>query len=532
MVLAALSRWLAKRRTGRLSLASIALLAAAWCSMHALCFNWRGSSLGNAPSLVLVYLATTGWIGWCAAVWFTRLTLARRASLLVACLAPLAIWLTSVRCYGLDGHGRPIPGWRFLGNPPENASVLLAPAGRPAEPRATLKRPAVSPDDYPAFRGRDGLGTIAGVRLATDWKSTPPRLLWRHAIGNGWGSFALVGQAGFTQEQRGAEECVVCYDLTTGRQRWIHADTARFSSPMAGGGPRATPAVSEGRVYSLGATGILNCLDATTGDRHWSVDVLADNGANNVYHGLSGSPLVLGERVVVSVGQRDRALVAYHAPTGERIWQAGSDPAGYGSPLVCQLDGREQIMILNRPGLAAHDPATGRVLWTFPWANDQETNCSQPAPVGGNRVLVSTGYGKGCALLQVQCSEAAWSAESLWTSRQLKTKFASAVVRGGFAYGLDDGVLTCIDLASGSRRWRAGRYGHGQVLLIEDLMLVQCEDGDVALVAADPAAHRELGRAPALGGKTWNYPALAGSLLVVRNDLEAACFELPLESER
>ncbi|HEV3003726.1 MAG TPA: hypothetical protein VGX78_04665, partial [Pirellulales bacterium] len=157
---------------------------------------------------------------------------------------------------------------------------------------------------------------------------------------------------------------------------------------------------------------------------------------------------------------------------------------------------------------------------------------SQPAPVGGNRVLVSTGYGKGCALLQVQCSEAAWSAESLWTSRQLKTKFASAVVRGGFAYGLDDGVLTCIDLASGSRRWRAGRYGHGQVLLIEDSMLVQCEDGDVALVAADPAAHRELGRAPALGGKTWNYPALAGSLLVVRNDLEAACFELPLESER
>lgn len=311
----------------------------------------------------------------------------------------------------------------------------------------------------------------------------------------------------------------------------MHGDDARFSSPMAGDGPRATPTVCGGRVYSLGATGILNCLDAATGDQQWSVDVMADNGASNVYHGLSGSPLLLGERVVVSVGQHDHALVAYHAETGHRIWHAGSDPAGYGSPLACRLDGFEQIVILNRPGVAAHDPATGGVLWTFPWANDQETNCSQPVPISDDRMLVSTGYGKGCALLQVRHAEAGWSAEAIWTSRQLKTKFASAVVRGGFAYGLDDGVLACIDLANGSRRWRAGRYGHGQVLLVEDRLLVQCEDGDVALVAADPAAHRELGRVRALAGKTWNYPALAGSLLVVRNDLEAMCFELPLQPE-
>lgn len=387
-------------------------------------------------------------------------------------------------------------------------------------------------EDYPAFRGKDGLGVIWGVRLATDWQSRPPRLLWRRAIGSGWGGFAVVGPSAFTQEQRGSQECVVCYDLASGQERWRHADDARFSSPTVGDGPRATPTVSDGRVYSLGATGLLNCLDALTGRKQWSIDVLANNGASNVYHGLSGSPLVLDELVVVSVGQRDHSLVAYHRDTGRRVWHAGSDPAGYGSPLACVLDGVQQILIFNRPGLAAHDPATGRVLWTFPWANDQETNCSQPVPVGDDRVLISTGYGKGCVLLQVQHAEASSSAEAAWTSRQLRTKFASPVFRGGFVYGLDDGVLTCVDLANGRRRWKAGRYGHGQVLLVDDVLLVQCEDGAVATVAADPAAHRELGRLPGLAGKTWNYPALAGSVLVVRNDQEAACFELPLETQR
>jgi outer membrane protein assembly factor BamB len=523
---AALSRSLARRGKGPIRPVAIILLIATWCLMHALCWKWRTSSFGDDPSLVLIYVATTAWIGWCAAVWFTRASVAQRANLLAICLVPLFVWTSCVRCYGLDGQGRPIPGWRFSGTGLGFVGDLGRDERGGSDPTT---RPA---EDYPAFRGRDGLAVIPGVRLARDWQSKPPRLLWRRAIGGGWGGFAVAGRSAFTQEQRATQECVVCYDLGSGRERWQHADETRFSSPTAGDGPRATPAVSDGRVYSLGATGLLNCLDAETGRKQWSVDVLADNGASNLYHGLSGSPLVLGELVVVSVGQRDHSLVAYHRDTGRRVWHAGSDPAGYGSPLACTLDGVEQIAILNRPGLSAHDPATGRQLWTFPWANDQETNCSQPAPVGEDRLLVSTGYGKGCALVQVRHVGGAWSAEALWTSRQLKTKFASPVVRGRFAYGLDDGVLACLDLANGSRRWKRGRYGHGQVLLVGELLLVQCEDGDVALVAADPAAHRELARVPGLAGKTWNYPALAGSLLVVRNDQEAACFDLPLETER
>ncbi len=220
-------------------------------------------------------------------------------------------------------------------------------------------------------------------------------------------------------------------------------------------------------------------------------------------------------------------MVAYDRMTGRRMWRAGDDPAGYGSPIVCALAGRRQVVILNRPGLAAHDIETGRVLWTFPWANSTETNCSQPVPVGDSRLFVSSGYGKGCALLKVELLESGeWAVRPMWTSRSLKTKFTSAVLHAGHAFGLDEGILCCVDLADGRRRWKAGRYGHGQVLLAGDQLLVQCESGDVALVAADPAEYRELGRFNALAGKTWNYPALAGRWLVCRNDHEAACFEL------
>jgi outer membrane protein assembly factor BamB len=250
-------------------------------------------------------------------------------------------------------------------------------------------------------------------------------------------------------------------------------------------------------------------------------------------HGLSGSPLVVDRRVIVSAGGgQGKSLAAYDRDTGRRVWRAGGDPAGYGSPLLCTLAERRQIVVLNRPGLAAHDVETGRVLWTYAWQNSTETNCSQPAPYGEKRLFVSSGYGKGCGLLEVDRSETGeWQVRCLWATRSLKTKFASAVLYEGHAYGLDDGILCCVDLADGRRRWKAGRYGHGQVLLAGDKLIVQAESGEAALVAADPAEHRELGRFAALAGKTWNYPALAGRWLLCRNDREAACYELPLERE-
>jgi outer membrane protein assembly factor BamB len=365
--------------------------------------------------------------------------------------------------------------------------------------------------------------------LSRSWASRKPILQWRHAVGPAWSGLVVADARVFTQEQRGDDECVVCYDRHTGDERWVHCDAAHYKNAGAGDGPRATPTVDGQFVFALGATGILNCLDRDTGTRHWTVNILTDNEAQAPGHGTVGSPLVAGDLVVVCAGgTKGASLVAYDKGAGKRAWRAGNDPAGYASPSLIQLAGRPQILIINSRSLNAHDPQTGEILWTFPWRNDQETNCSQPFPVGVHGLFISADYGTGCALLDIaQGDGGKWNAKPLWSNRGLQTKFCSVVVHDGHAYSFDDEVLECVSLAGGRRKWKRGRYGHGQLLLADDLLVIQAEDGRVVLVEATPEAQRELGAFQALDGKTWNNPALAGRQLFVRNDHEAACYELP-----
>jgi outer membrane protein assembly factor BamB len=383
---------------------------------------------------------------------------------------------------------------------------------------------------YPQFLGPARDGTLPELSLARDWSARPPRRLWRQPIGAAWSGFAVAEGVAVTQEQRDDEEHVVAYEAATGRVLWSHADRARYATVIAGVGPRATPAIADGRVFTLGATGLLNALELRTGRRLWTRNVVSESGATLPDWGKSCSPLVVDGRVIVSAGGRDgRSLVAYAAASGEPAWAAGSDGAGYSSPRVAELAGRAQVLILNGATLAAHDPATGSLLWEHPFPAEQP-NVTAPATLPGDRLLVSVGYGIGSKLYHVAADETgALEASLLWESPRLKSKFANLIVHGGFVYGLDDGVLTCLDPASGERRWKAGRYGHGQLLLVGGTLLVQTEEGELVLVAPSPDRLEEVARFQALDGKTWNPPALAGRLLLVRNDLEAAAYELPVE---
>ena len=435
---------------------------------------------------------------------------------------------TLFRVRGITGDFVPLLTWRWAPNADETLEIKpqVNPDGWAIKPDL---QPSTSPYYYPQFLGPQRNATLHGIKLARDWSTRPPKSVWRQPIGAGWSAFAVVEEFAVTQEQRGSKEMVVCYDLKTGQVKWTHSDNGRYESVIAGDGPRATPTINRGRVYTMGATGVLNCLALSTGKRIWTKNILQDNHSKNPEWGKSCSPLVIENLVIVSAGGTNgSSLVAYHTNTGEVVWCGGNDRSGYSSPLITTLAGVRQILILNRASVAAHNPSTGQILWQHPWPNEQP-NVAQPVPLPSDRVFVSSGYGVGCKLFEIKYSkDGGLSPILVWETPRLKAKFTNVVYQDGYIYGLDDGILVCLDITNGQRRWKRGRYGHGQIILVDDLLLVQTEKGDIVLVEANPEAHKELSRFSALKGKTWNNHALAGPYLLVRNDQEAACYKLPL----
>ncbi|MCC6821971.1 MAG: PQQ-like beta-propeller repeat protein [Verrucomicrobia subdivision 3 bacterium] len=427
------------------------------------------------------------------------------------------------RIHGVTGDLLPILEWRW-----KQPDTMAMPMGQPT-PSARGTKPIIqTTNDFPQFLGPHRNAQVEGPTLARDWQAQPPQKLWSHPVGAGWSGLAVLDHYAVTQEQRGDEEMVVSYDLLTGKVLWSHADPAHYNTIIAGEGPRATPTIVSNRVYTLGATGILNCLDLETGARIWSKDIIKDNQAKVNGWGMAGSPLVVDQKVIVNAGgPNDHSLVAYDAATGNFVWGGGNTGADYSSPLLVTLAGVRQILIFAGR-VSAHDVDSGKVLWDYPWPGGHP-HIAIPVLLPGDRVLISSGYGTGSELLQIKKAvDGKWSSTRIWKSIRLKAKFTNVVYRDGFIYGLDDGILVCLDAADGSLKWKEGRYGHGQVILSGPLLLVMDEGGDVVLVEPVPLEHRELTRFTALPGKTWNPPALAGTYLVVRNDKEAACYRLPV----
>jgi len=458
-------------------------------------------------------------------VWATllsRFTGKVRLSIVAGFVLLCAAGFFSLEQRGVTGDVLPLLQWKWAG------SAVKGEVPVPAVSDPTQARPETDPEtDFPQFQGPRRNGILEQTVLVTDWQRRSPRELWRQPIGEGWSGFAVVGPHAVTQEQRGEHELVSCYERTTGKLIWVHSDTARHDDPLGGPGPRATPTIARGRVFSLGATGLLNALDLENGEVLWSVDIMADNAASPPPYGIAASPLVLGSLVIVPAGgPGGRSLVAYEFETGTRVWSGGSHRAAYSSPLFATLAGRDQVVLLNGSHLVGHAASDGSLLWQYAWPGGTE-NVSQPVILPGDRVFLSTGYGVGGKSLKVVETDGSMEVDLDWESRALKAKFSNVVHRDGYLYGLDDGIMACVDAQTGERVWKGGRYGHGQVILVDDVLLIQAESGDVALVQATPDGHRELARLDALEGKTWNSPALAGHHLMVRNDREAACYELP-----
>lgn len=457
--------------------------------------------LPTAAILVVASLALLGW-----AVWFSGWSRRTRQIIAASVVVAVAAFVGMFRYRGVSGDLVPQFEMRFRA-----PTTDLEPADSGSLPGAA---------DYPQFLGVERTGHVDGVRLARDWSLAPPTLVWRRPVGRGWSGFAVVGDAAVTHEQHSAEERVVRYELATGRVEWASREVAHFSNPISGEGPQATPTIVAGRVVAMGGTGLLTVLDLDTGERLWKRDVFRDSGGKIPTWGNSDSPLVVDELVVVGAGS---ALSAYRLQDGELAWSVPGVSPAYASPLLATLAGVRQIVSFNAGNLTGHDPEEGTVLWKVDWPG-QQPNVAQPLILPGDRVLASAGYGAGARLFQINAS----GAELVWESLRLKSKFAHFIYYEGYVYGLDDGILVCLDPSNGRRKWKGGRYGHGQLLLVGELLLVQGEYGDIILVEPSPDALQELTRFQAIDGKIWNTPALAGRYLLVRNDAEAALFEMPV----
>jgi outer membrane protein assembly factor BamB len=379
---------------------------------------------------------------------------------------------------------------------------------------------------WAGFRGVERSGAIPGVRIGTDWAASAPVLLWRRPIGPGWGSFSVRGDVLYTQEQRGPEEVVSAYSVLTGEPVWRHRDQARLEDPMGGPGPRATPTLGGDRVYTFGSTGILNALDHATGAVLWSRNAASDLKAAVPTWGFASSPLLVDDLVVVAVGG---TLAAYGRADGRPRWVGPTGGDSYSSPQAQTVDDVTQILLVNADGAVSVAPATGKALWTHPWnVRLPVMPIVQPARLEDGVVIGDSTFGirRVAAMLR----DDAWTTTERWASNSLKPYFNDFVVHRGHAYGFDGSILASVDLANGVRRWKGGRYGQGQLVLLpdQDLLLVLSEEGELALVRATPDGFAEMARVPALSGKTWNHPVLVGDILLVRNGEEMAAFRLSL----
>ena len=401
------------------------------------------------------------------------------------------------------------------------SSAPATASSRPDKPVSTLA------GEWPGFRGRERDGVIRGVRLETDWAKTPPVPLWRRPIGPGWSSFAVHGDLIYTQEQRGEHEVVSAYRLGTGEPVWRHRDLVRFYESNGGAGPRGTPAVHNSRVYTHGATGVVNALDAASGAVVWTRNSSTDTGAPMPGWGFASSPLIVNDTLVVASSGR---LVAYDLAAGTPRWTQKTGGGGYSSPHLATLAGVTQILLLSGGGATSVAAADGTVLWQNTWQNG--VGIVQPAVLADDNVLIVGGDamgGFGVRRLAVSHGANGWHVEERWTTRGLKPYFNDFVVHKGHAFGFDGTILSCINLEDGERKWKGGRYGAGQMVLLpdQDLLLVLSEDGELALVSATADKYTEVAaKVPAIEGKTWNHPVLVGKTLLVRNGEQMAAFRL------
>jgi len=387
---------------------------------------------------------------------------------------------------------------------------------------------------WTSYRGPNSEGIYKEQPISTNWPKEGPSVVWRKLIGDGHSSFSIAKGLAFTIEQQDENEVIAAFSVKTGEIKWKYEYPAKFEEYFGGIGPRSTPTWNNDRLFVLGAKGHLNCLDANSGKVLWQKNIVEENESEVPYWGVSTSPFIYKESVILSPGgQDDNAIIALDVKSGKVIWRKHNGNQVYSTPTLFNILDKEQLIVALEGEILSINPNNGELHWSHKWkilVNNH--NISQPAQLNNDTLLISAGYGTGAEAFQIIRDGTKIKTKTLWTSKLLKTKFSSAVYWDGFIYGLNENRLVCLNAKDGTLKWRGKKYGYGKIVAASGHLIILGDSGDLALVEMNPNTFSEKIEFKALeGGRTWNYPALANGLLFIRNSHEMACFDLRIKSD-
>jgi len=384
-----------------------------------------------------------------------------------------------------------------------------------------------SAGEWPQFLGprRNGISVETG--LAKSWTATGPKVLWRIPLGDGYSSVAIAKGRVYTLFSKGDDELVICLDANSGKEIWRLRSDSTFKDTN-GNGPRSTPAIHGDVVYALGARGKLHALNAKNGKSLWSRDLKKEfNSVGPSDGGYASSPLVEGDMLLIEAGGAGgNAFVAFNKKSGQVIWKAESDSAGFSSPVAYTINDQRQIIFFSGAGAVSVAPENGKTFWRLPWKTSYNVNAALPLFVPPDKVFISSGYDVGATLLRLKNENGNMAFEEIWKNKSMQNIFPTSILQGNYLYGFDRGTLKCMEINTAEEKWKQRGFGVGSLIYADGHLLVLSDKGKLVLIEATPNEYKEKAGAEILEGRCISVPALAAGKLYLRNTKELVCLDL------
>ncbi|MHB1459026.1 MAG: PQQ-binding-like beta-propeller repeat protein [Armatimonadota bacterium] len=381
----------------------------------------------------------------------------------------------------------------------------------------------LSAADWPQFRGpnSDGISIEKGINKI--WNQKPPALIWKTSMGDdGYAGASIVKDRLFIIDHNATQDIVRAIDMKTGKDVWTY--TYPDAEKPNYGYSRATPTVNNGRVYTLGRLGLLNCFEAKSGKLIWSRNIMTDFKGVKPYWNYAMSIVIDGNKLIAVPGGPSALIVALDKTTGKTLWQGGGTrEPGYSTPVITEINGKRQYVLFTGTDLVGVDANNGAEIWNYPWSAKVTPHIPEPIVIG-NSVYLTNSYGEGCKLIDITAE----GAKLRWENKEMMSHMATPILVDGLLYGnTDPGDLICIDPQTGVTKWRQSGFEKGPLSMVDGVLLVfNGKDGDLVMVDPKPDAYHELGRFKPLGGQSWTMPIVSNGKLVVRNKTDLACFDL------